>query len=317
MPAKKFEKILVFDFNGMNFLSGQLKQYCKKLELISADKDFSDKMKPESLKGADAFVAKPFGEYNRGFLAMADRLKYFGLVSTSFACVDTNYLKERGIAFTNVPHYSTDSVAEMTFSALLEIARKTSEAINIAKTNYSAKRHIGTELHGKTLGIIGLGKIGTRVSKIAKGFGMDVIYFSRTRKTEEESRIGISYMLLDELLKKSDIVSIHCTYSEETRNLLSKEKVSLLKDGAILLNSCRTEICDLDAVKELAEKGKISCWFDALDEEEQRKKLIGLENVIATPHIGWMTKEAQSRVDEIAVENVKNFLEGKNQNRIV
>ncbi len=145
---------------------------------------------------------------------------------------------------------------------------------------------------------------------------MQLCYYSKTRKPELESALGIKYLKLEELLKCADIVSLHCQLNEETKGILSKDKLSLLKDGAVLLNSAKTELCDLDAVKELVEKGKISCWFDALDDNEQRKKILDLKNVIATPHIGWMTKEAQKRVDEIAVENVKKFLEGKPQNKI-
>lgn len=314
---KKFEKIVVYDFKGTGFLANELKQYSKELVLITGEKDFSEEMKPESLDGADAFVAKPFGNYNKAFLEKASKLKYFGLASTGYSVVDTGYLKSRGITFTNVPGYSTESVAELVFSALLEIARRTSESMASAKKDYLAKRSLGWELKGKTIGIMGLGNIGSRIAEIASSFGMKVIYFSKTRKPKLEKKMGLVYLELEQLLEKADIISINCPFNEETKGILNKEKLELLKDGAVLLNSANAELCDLDAVAELAKAGKIYCWFDTLDKEEQRKKLFEIKNVIATPHIGWMTKEAQRRLDEITVQNVKMFLEGKKQNRVV
>jgi glycerate dehydrogenase len=311
----KFKKMVVYDLKGSDFLSDKLKEFCEEIEVIKTDKDFSGDMKPENLAGADAFVAKPFGKYNKEFLSKADKLKYFGLISTGYDVVDVDFLKSKGIAFTNVPHYATESVAELTFFALLNIARMACEAMsNVENGKYLAKRYLGWELKGKTIGIIGLGSIGTRVAEIAKNFGMNVVYYSKTKQPETESKLGIKYLELDELLKSADIVSLHCSLNEESKGILGREQLLLLKEGAILLDSARAELCDLDTVRELADSGKHFFWFDALDEEEQRKKLVGHKNVFATPHIGWMTKEAQRRLDEVAVENVKNFIEGNPTN---
>jgi lactate dehydrogenase-like 2-hydroxyacid dehydrogenase len=314
MMGMKFEKLVVYDFSGSDFLSDSLKGLSKETVVIRTDKDFSGEMKPENLRGADAFVAKPFGDYDKSFLSKADKLKYFGLVSTSYAVVDVDFLKSRDVTFTNVPHYATEAVAELTFSALLAIPRKTHESVTNAKEDYSAKRYIGWELQGKTIGIIGLGSIGTRVAEIAKCFGMGVVYHSRTKKPGAESNLGIKYVGLDELLGKSDIVSLNLSLNEQTKGILGRDKLNLLKEGAVVLNSARAELCDLKAVRELAESGKVVFWFDGLDEKEQRERLLGLNNVIATPHIGWLTKEAQKRLDEVAVKNVKNFLKGKPTN---
>ncbi len=142
----KFKKIVLYDFKGSDFLASELKAFCDEMSVTSTGKDFSKEMKPESLQGADAFVAKPFENYDKKFFAKADELKYFGLVSTGYDVVDVDFLKSKGITFTNVPHYSTESVAELTFSVLLEIARKTSEAMANAKNGKFDAKHVGWEL---------------------------------------------------------------------------------------------------------------------------------------------------------------------------
>jgi len=312
----KFDKLLLYDFRGSDFLSNGLKDFCKEMVVLRTDKDFSGDMNPESLKGADAFVAKPFGNYDKNFLSKADKLKYFGLVSTSYAVVDVGFLKKKGVAFTNVPHYATEAVAELTFSVLLEMARKTGDALIKAKDDYTGKRDMGWELKGRTIGIIGLGDIGKRIAELAKGFGMDVLYYSRTKKPDIEKGFGIKHVELDVLLEKSDVVSLNLSLNEKTEGILSRDKLMMLKDGAMVLNSARAELCDLDAVKELSESKNLFFWFDALDEKEQRAKVLSSKNVIATPHVGWMTKEAQKRLDVVALENVKNYLGGKPTNMV-
>ena len=311
----KFKKMVVYDLKDSDFLSSKLKELCEELVVIKTDKNFSGDIKPVNLQGADAFVAKLVEKYDKDFFSKASTLKYFGFASTGYDAVDVGFLKSNGVTFTNVPYYATEAVAELTIFALLNIARKACEAISdIKHGEYFPMRYLGWELKGKTIGIIGLGNIGTRTAEIAKSFGMNVQYYSKIKKPEIESKLGIKYLELDELLKNSDIVSLHCSLNEETKGILNRERFMLLREGTIVLNSVRAELCDLDTVRELADSGKLFFWFDSLDTKEQRKKLVELKNVIITPHIGWMTKDALRRLDLAAIENVKNFLEGKPTN---
>lgn len=314
----KFNKLVLYDLEGSVSLSQQLKKFCDNLIVITTDKDFSGKIKPEDLVGADAFVTKIFDKYDETFFSKADKLKYVGLLSTGYNVIDVKYLNSKGVAFTNVPHYCTEGVAELTFSALLSIARMTHTALgNTKKGEYSLSGYSGWVLKGKTLGVIGLGEIGTRVAEIAKSFGMRVVYYSRTKKPEVEKKLGINYLELDELLKASDIISLHCPITAETTGLLNKERLTLLKKGAVLLFSASSELCDLDALGELTKQKKLSVWFDVLDDKKQREKLSMLDNIFVTPYLGWMTKEAQAELDKVGVENVKNFLEGKPSNVVI
>jgi glycerate dehydrogenase len=138
---------------------------------------------------------------------------------------------------------------------------------------------------------------------------MKIIYFDKQRKPEKEKK-GMQFKELNELLKKSDVVSLHCILSPETKLILNKENLQLLKQGAVLLDSGRSELVDLDAVYELCKDGKIIAWFEAIESPEIRNKFNKLSNIYLTPHFGWMTKEAQQRLREITLNNIKSYLNG-------
>lgn len=166
----------------------------------------------------------------------------------------------------------------------------------------------GWEVKGKTLGIIGLGRIGKRVAEIAKRFGMNIIYHSK-----QKENVPYEFVALNDLLKRSDVVTLHCNLTEETKNILNRSNLKLMKPGAILLNSARMELVDLEALYEMCAQRKIFVWFDELQDEVWRAKARNLNNVYLTPDYGWMTKEAQERVREMTLENIKSFLEGKSR----
>ena len=310
----KFRKLVVFDTKDST-LSEKLGQFCEELVVFKTEKDYAGVLKPEDLAGADAFVCKMFERYDEEFLSKATDLKYIGVSSTGYDAFDAGYLKRRKIAFTNVPGYSAQAVAELSFSALLCIIRKTHTAFAEVKSGaYEVKGYLGTELGGKTIGIVGLGSIGRQMAEIAKGFGMEVLYHSRTRKAETEAELGVEYSDLDSLLQKSDVISLNCPNTPETRGLLSKERLGLLKDGAIVLNASRSALCDIGAIAKLDRP--VYFWFDSLDDNEERQSLLDMENVFFTPHIGWFTKEAQKRLDNITVDNIKSFLNGAPKNLV-
>jgi phosphoglycerate dehydrogenase-like enzyme len=238
-------------------------------------------------------------------------LKYIGAMHTDISHFNTRILKKNGIALTNVPGYATEAVAELTISALLNISRRTLDAMNfVKKGNWGFETFMGRELKGKTLGIIGLGRIGTRVEEIAEGFGMKVVHYTPSKKSDK------NFLELNELLKQSDVVSLHCSLNGETEGILNASKLKLMKKGSVLLNSARSELVDLESVYKICKQKRIFAWFEAVEQEEIRGRFNKLDNVYLTPHFGWMTREAQQELRDITLNNIKSYLEGKNNNLI-
>ncbi len=306
----KFNKLVLYDLKTSplekDFVD-KLKKFSKSVKIVFAKGEYERALKPKDLEGVDALIIRPFDFY-KDDLFKKSNLKYIGTMHTDISHFNKNFLKEKGITITNVAGYSTEAVAELTISALLNISRRTHEGMNYVKNgHWGFEKFMGWELKGKTLGIIGLGNIGKRVAEIAQAFGLKIIYFSPTRKKELE-KVGIKYKTLEILLKESDIVSLHCSLNEKTKNILNKSNLKLLKHGAVLLNSARSELVDLGAFYELCKSKKISAWFEAIEDEKIRNKFRKLDNVFLTPHFGWMTIEAQQRLREATLENIENFL---------
>jgi phosphoglycerate dehydrogenase-like enzyme len=315
---KKFSRLVFYDLKTKpieDWFIKKLKRFSKEVKIVYAEKEYSRALKPKDLEGADAFVTRLFDFFDDK-LFLNGTLKYIGTMHTDYSHFNLRLLNKLGITLTNVPGYATEAVAELTISALLNISRKTFDAMKFVKEGgWGFEKFMGWELRDKTLGIIGLGKIGSRVAEIAKSFGMNVIYYSLHRKPEFE-RVGIKYSKLDELLRKSDVVSLHCSLTEKTKNILSERRLNLLKRDAVLLNSARQELVDLNALFELCKKKRVFVWFDELQDENWRKKFRKLDNIYLTPDYGWMTREAQRRLKEITLDNIKSFLKGKPKNVI-
>ncbi len=315
----KFKKLVLYDLRSgpleREFVD-KLKEIAKEVNIVFAEKEFAHALKKEHLQGADAFVTRLFDNFSKELFEKSN-LHYIGTMHTDFSHFDLQQLKSKGIALCNVPHYATEAVAELTFSVLLNISRQTNDALNFVKEGKWGFHHfMGWELKGKMLGIIGLGTIGSRVAELGKAFSMDVCYYSRERKQELE-RKGVEYCGLEQLLRKSDVISLNCSLNEESRNILDEERIAMLKEGAVLLNPSRNELCDLNAVFETAKQGKIFAWFEDIEDEPLRKKFFRVKNILLTPNYGWMTKEAQQNLRRITIENAKSFLEGKPQNKVV
>lgn len=242
--------------------------------------------------------------------------------ATGYNNIDCTAARIRSIPVCNVPSYSTDSVAQLTFALLLEICH------NVGL--HSTQVHQGmwcdspifcfwsaplTELKGKTLGIIGLGRIGRAVARIATAFGMEVIAYSRSRRAECTPLA--QYVELDELLSRSDVISLHCPLFPETEKLINEETLSRMKDGAILLNTSRGGLIDEAAVTQALTSGKLrAAGLDVVSVEPMRQDnpLLTAPNCFITPHIAWAPLEARSRLMSILVENIRAFLNGSPKN---
>jgi glycerate dehydrogenase len=293
----------------------ELKEFAESVKVVFAEKEYARALKLPDLKDADALVTRIFDDYEDSLFEESN-LKYIGTMHTDVSHFNANVLAKKGIVLANVPDYATEAVAELTISALLNITRQTHDAMNFVKQgNWGFEKFMGSELKGRIFGIIGLGKIGTRVAEIAQAFGMEVVYFSKTRNPEMESK-GLIFLDIDELLERSDVVSLHCPLNKETENLLSKEKLSMIRAGSVLLNPGRSELVDLDALYNLCSEKRLAAWFEAIEEKKAREKFRKLDLFYMTPHFGWMTREAQKKLRNITLDNIKSFLEGNPKNKV-
>lgn len=249
----------------------------------------------------------------RELMAGAKELKYVGVLATGYNVVDVAAARELGITVCNIPAYSTDSVAQMVFALLLEICQHVgdhSRAVHAGRWTASKDFCFWDspliELAGKTMGIVGYGRIGKKVAEIARCFGMKVVAWTRTPRDPE-------CVSLDELLKVSDVISLHCPLFPETQNLINSESIAKMKDGVILINTSRGPVINDGDLAEALKSGKIyaaACDVASVEPIPADNPLLGLENMIFTPHIAWATHEARARLMDIAVENVKAFLAG-------
>lgn len=253
-------------------------------------------------------------------LSQLPDLKYIGVLATGYNVVDVDYAKSSGIAVANVPGYGTASVVQMTFALLLELCQHVqSHSDSVRKGDWAASpdfcywNYPLIELEGKTIGIIGFGSIGQKVADIATAFGMDIIGFSRTR-SDQSHRKNFKWAELNELLKESDVVSVHCPLFPETQGIINKDSLRLMKRTAFFLNTSRGPLMvDQDLADALNEGIIAGAGIDVLSVEPPSadNPLFKAKNCLITPHIAWATKEARSRLMGIAENNLSSFLNQK------
>ena len=255
---------------------------------------------------------------DREMMALLPRLKYIGVLATGYNVVDIEAARERDIIVTNVPAYSTESVAQTVFAHLLTV---TNRAEHYAQQNrqgrWAENRDFCywdtelTELAGKTMGIVGLGHIGRRVAEIALAFGMQVK--AMTSKKAEELPAGIQKAELQSLLASADVVSLHCPLTEGTKHLIHRETLRLMKPSAILINTGRGPLVDDEALAEALNEGRLRAYCADVVTEEPPKAdhpLLHAPNAFITPHIAWATVEARKRLLQTAIGNVEAFVNG-------
>lgn len=247
------------------------------------------------------------------------RLKYIGVLATGYNVVDIESASAHGIKVTNIPSYSTHSVVQMTFAHILNITNRVGHyADENAKGRWSANPDFCywdtnlMELSGKTIGIVGLGNIGMEVAKVSTAFGMDV--FAYTSKNSSKLPSFIQKDTLDGLFSLCDIITLHCPLNEKTREMINYQSLAKMKDGAILINTGRGPLVNEPDVADALNSGKLAGYgTDVLCTEpaDSYNPLLKCKNAFITPHIAWATFEARTRLMEIAVSNVKAFIDGK------
>lgn len=249
-------------------------------------------------------------------------LKFIALLSTGYNVVDCAFARERGIPVSNIPAYSTDAVAQLTFALILEITNSVgihSAAVRQGEwsecEDFCFWKTPLSELAGKTLGIIGFGKIGKRVAEIARVFKMNVIAYSPRESAFEGS--DTESVSLGEMKKRADIITLHCPLTPETDKLISSDFISEMRDGAVLINTARGALVDEKAVSEALESGKLSgVGADVLSSEPPAKDnpLLTAKNCFITPHIAWAAYETRARLLEIFRGNIEAFCNGEPRN---
>lgn len=289
-----------------------------------------EKKKLTSVEVLSVFIYSPLPEE---VLSTMPNLKLIVTRSTGYDHIDLSYCKKNGITVCNIPNYGANTVAEHTFALLLSLSRKVIPAVERTRRgNFELDGLRGFDLHGKTIGVIGLGHIGTEVIRIAKGFGMHVVAYTKHPSEELAKKMKVTFMNLKELLQTSDIVTLHVPYTKKTHHLINKTNIKYFKKGSILLNTARGGLVETEAIIIGLGNGTLQgVGLDVLEEEcgikEERQLLTGKfsqecdlrtqlfnhvllakENVLITPHNAFNSNEALETILHVTTENITQFL---------
>jgi D-3-phosphoglycerate dehydrogenase / 2-oxoglutarate reductase len=293
------------------------------VDILKAVKEFQVDCKfgisPEELKTVikdyDALIIRSGTKVTAEILKSAAKLKVIGRAGVGLDNVDLKAATKKGVVAMNTPAGNTTSTAEHTMSMLLSLSRNIPQACASLKAGkWERNKFQGVELHGKTLGIVGLGRIGSTVAGMAKGFGMKVLAFDPYISTEMMAKTDVKMVALEELIKQSDYITLHIPKSSETKNLISEKEIAMMKKGVRIINCARGGIIDEKALAKAISEGKVAgCAVDVYEQEPPPadNPLIPLENCVATPHLGASTSEAQVNVAIEIAENVRNALLGR------
>lgn len=250
----------------------------------------------------------------------AEKLKYISVAFTGFNHIDLEKCKEKGINVSNAAGYSTHSVAEITFGLIISLLRNIVPLESIVRDGGTKNGYRQIDLKGKTLGVLGTGDIGSAVAKLGLAFGCKVIAYNRSEKPDLISQ-GVEYKSLDEVLKASDIVTLHTPLTDETKHLINKDKLELMKTSAFLINTAVGPIIDNDALAVALQNGIIAgAGLDRVDMEPPVPAdypILGAPNVVLLPHIGFATEEAMVRRAETTFNNIAKWQQGEQENIVL
>lgn len=296
----------------------------------------------DEIKQADVISTFTFSRVDAQVLKQFPNLKLIALRCVGFNHIDIEYCKEHNIQIVNSFGYGNVTVAEFAFGLILDVIRKISRSyINLKNEHLDNDTYTGFELKEKNIGIIGTGAIGTEVIRIAKGFGMNVLAYDLYPKTELVEKYGVKYVDLEELLKNSDIISLHAPLTDKNFHLINSEKFDLMKKSAIIINTSRGELIDTKALYEALTENKIfGAGIDVLEAENIliqpeaivdfdyltsdyikqtliNERLLKLHNIVITPHIAYNSEEALNRIIKITMNNIESFFKGKITNSVI
>lgn len=270
------------------------------------------------IKDADIVVLGGRYDFPKDAFNASPNLKMISICQTGYNIIDIEAANEKGVIVSNVPGYATHSVAELVFALALDLMRKVRFVDSrLREGNFDWRDNIGNQLMGKTIGVIGTGSIGTRVIQIANCFDMNVISFTDHPSEEKARKLGVRFVDLDTLLAESDIVTLHVPLTPSTEKMIGAKELEKMKKSAILINTARGKVVDEAAlIKALREKQIQGAGLDVFEEEPLpvNNPLIWLENVVLTPHIGFVTHEALEKAISVCVANIERYIDGEPQN---
>ena len=280
---------------------------------IGAKEDALLRVAPE----ADGLITRGGVNVNRGMMEASPRLRVIGVHGIGCDHVDLAAARELGKVVLNTPDALTVTVAEMSVALMLSMTRRVASADKAVRAGGWARKYgdlIGAELMGKTVGLVGMGRIGAATARRLRAFDVNLLYWSRTRHTEIEEEIGIEWAELPALLARSDVISIHLPGSPETHHIIGAKELSQMKRGAMIVNTARGRVMDEAALVEALRSGHISsAGLDVFELEPIKpdNPLLGMDNVVLTPHLGASSLEAMRRMATQVAKGVLDTLEGK------
>lgn len=259
----------------------------------------------------------------RETMSTCKNIKFIGVLATGYNIVDVEAAKEKNIPVANIPTYGTDAVSQFAIALLLELCHHVGDHANSVKNGEWAAcadwcywNYPLIELSGKTMGIIGFGKIGQKTGKIAQALGMNVLAYDVNKITELESET-CRYAELEELLGESDVITLHCPLFPATRGIINKENIGKMKDGVMIINNSRGQLIVEEDLRDALNSGKVAgaaCDVVSTEPIGMDNPLLQAKNIIITPHMSWAPKESRKRLMDIAIDNLKQFLSGNSRN---
>ncbi len=288
----------------------------------------------EKIKNVEIISVFIYSKVKKNIIEKIPNLKFVATQSTGFDHIDVEFCKKNNILVANVPHYGENTVAEHTFALILALSRNVHKSyLRTSSGNFSIEGLKGFDLKDKTLGVIGTGKIGLHVIRMAKGFGMHVKAYDVQTDNFLSEVLHFEYASLEDVLKCSDIVSLHVPYNKHTKHLINSENIKKMKKGALLINTARGGVVDTDALFEALDKGYLGgAALDVLEGEEllldekqmlyykednnklrelvRNEQILKRDNVVFTPHIAFYSQEAMERILNTTAENIKEFSKG-------
>lgn len=294
------------------------------LEMNEEDKVLSKEELIEGIKGKDGLLCLLTDHIDKEILSASPGLKVVANYAVGFNNIEVEAATKLGIPVSNTPGVLTETSADLAFALIMSVGRRIAEADKFLRTGqwagWGPLQFLGTDIHGATLGIIGLGRIGKAVAKRAKGFSMEIKYWNRTRcSAEEELLLGIEFLPFEELLKVADFVSLNIAFNEETFHLISDREFQLMKPSSVLINTSRGPVVDEKALVHALQTKQI--WGAGLDvfenEPQVEPELLEMDNVVLLPHLGSATIATRTNMAMIAIDNLLAVLHGKQAPNLV
>jgi len=273
----------------------------------------------EKVKDADGLLPLLTEKIDAELMDAGEKLKVVSNYAVGFNNIDTEAATERGIYVTNTPGILTDTTADAAFALLMAIARRVPEADRHIRAKgwihaWGPRMYIGSDVHGKTLGILGMGRIGSAIAKRAKGFDMNVIYHDVYRREDLEEEMGITYMPKDDVIRAADFLSLHVPLTPETLHMIGAEEMASMKETAFLINTSRGPVVDEKALADALKDGMIAgAGLDVFETEpvSHDSPLLGLDNIVLTPHLASGSIETRTKMATTAATNLVSVLQGR------